>query len=134
MGITRVGRVGDAVEEAPLVEAPIGPAFAARAVVGDDDHDGVVDLARILEIVKDSAHPVVVVGDYPAKTSAMLVKSRFSSAFESSQGRTVSSKGQGFPSGDSARFAVGVDRRKFGPLGRMPSSICRASMLGRIAS
>ena len=66
-GQRRLGRVGDAVEEAPLVERAVGAALAAGAVVGDHDDEGVVELARLLEVVEHAADLVVGVRDEPGE-------------------------------------------------------------------
>ena len=50
------------VEELALVDRPVGPALAAGAVVTDDDDDGVVELAGLLEIVQDAADLRIGVG------------------------------------------------------------------------
>ena len=51
----RLDRVGDAVEEPPLVERAVRAALAAGAVVGDDDDDRVVELPGLLEVVEHAA-------------------------------------------------------------------------------
>ncbi len=53
-------RVGDAVEELVLVDGAVRPALAARAVVGDEDDDRVLELARLLEEVEQP--PDLVIG------------------------------------------------------------------------
>ena len=55
--------VGDAVEELVLVERPVRAALAARAVVGDDDDDRVLELPGLLEVVDQPAELVVGVAD-----------------------------------------------------------------------
>ena len=62
-GQRRLGRVGDAVEEPPLVERAVRAALAARAVVGHDDDDRVVELPGLLEVVEHPAELVVGVRD-----------------------------------------------------------------------
>jgi hypothetical protein len=46
---------GVAVEELVLVDGTVGAALARRAVVGGVDHDGVLELAALLQVVDDAA-------------------------------------------------------------------------------
>ena len=54
-----VGRLEDAVEELHLVEDAERPALLARAVVGEDEHERVVELAGRGEVVDEATDLVV---------------------------------------------------------------------------
>ena len=72
---------------------------------------------------------------YPAKTSAIRMNSRFSSSLSDSQGRTVSSSGQGWPSGPvTPGSPCGLMPLSSVSSGSRPSSFCRARIDSRIAS
>ena len=63
----RVGRVGHTVEEPPLVERAVRAALATSAVVGDDDHDRVVELSGLFEVVEHATDLVVGVRHEPGE-------------------------------------------------------------------
>ena len=54
-----LGGVGDAVEELVLVDRPVRPAFARRAVVGDQHDDRVLELPAVLQVVEQPPELVV---------------------------------------------------------------------------
>ena len=60
-----VGRdvVRDAVEEQHLVDRAVRPPLAAGSVVRDDEDEGVLSLARFLQIIKEAPDLMVRVGE-----------------------------------------------------------------------
>lgn len=52
-----------AVEELDLVDRAVGATLAAGPVIGDHHDDGVVQLARLLQVVQDAADLVVGVAE-----------------------------------------------------------------------
>ena len=57
--------VGQAVEELVLVHRAVGAALAGRAVVGDDDHDRVIQLAGLIQVAQQPSDFVVGVAQEP---------------------------------------------------------------------
>ena len=131
MGQRRLGRVGHAVEEAPLVERAVRTALAAGAVVGDHDDDGVVELARLLEVVEDTTDLVVGVRDEPgehlrhAREEALLVAGQRvprTHGVEHRPGLAVGTRALG--------LAVRVDRRQLGVVGQQAELLLARQDLG----
>ena len=119
VGKRRLDGVGDAIEEAPLVERAVGPALAARPVVGHHDHERVVELAGLLEVVEHPAEPVVVVGDvagedlgHPGEQALLVVFQRVPRP-DGVEQRPRLAVGPG-----TTRLTVGVDGREHGALGK----------------
>src|SRR5262245_65490816 len=56
-------RVRDPIEELALVHGAVRPALTARAVVGDEDDDRVLELTGLLEDVEQAWNLVVGVGE-----------------------------------------------------------------------
>ena len=127
----QLGRGGHAVEEAPLVERAVGAALAAGAVVGDHDDDRVVELAATTRGSRRPARPGRrCTRRSPANTSAIRMKRRFSSSLSDSHGRTVSSSGQGWPSGPvTPGSPCGLMPLSSVSSGSSPSSFCRARIV-----
>jgi hypothetical protein len=59
-GEVRLHRIRDSVRELHLVHRAIGATLSARAVVGDHDHDRVVTLTGLLQVIEQP--PDLIVG------------------------------------------------------------------------
>ena len=113
-------RVGDVVEELVLVEGAVRAALAARAVVGDDHDDRVVELARLLEVVEEPPDLVVGVGDeagvdlgHAGEEALLVVGERVPGPHEVELRPRLP-----VGTGDPVRLSVRVDRRELDVLGQ----------------
>jgi hypothetical protein len=55
----RLGRIGDTIEEAPFVERAVRATLTARAVVGHQDDERVLELSRGFEVVEHATELIV---------------------------------------------------------------------------